>query len=128
VRLLSADVRVFVHLMSASGVDVLTQIGGDGYIGGGALLGRALPRFYEAVWSGDLEAARALGETVSTFHAALTNEDWSGVFGPAQSQLKAAMNMLGQPGGFPRFPRRAVNDGDTLERLATALGPAHAWQ
>jgi 4-hydroxy-tetrahydrodipicolinate synthase len=127
-RLLSPEVRVFVDLMSSSGVDVLTQVGGDGYIGGGALLGRALPRFYEAIWRGDLAEARALGDTVSAFNAALTNRDWSGVFGPAQSQLKAAMNILGQPGGFPRFPRRVLNDDETLERLATALSPAHAWQ
>ncbi len=38
-------------------------------------------------------------------------------FGSPQAQIKAAMNMLGQPGGFPRPPLLPVDDAPSLDAL-----------
>ena len=46
---------------------------------------------------------------------------WAGVYGAYQSQLKALMRMLGQPGGEVRPPRLPVTDEASLARLRAAL-------
>ena len=124
---LGRDTVVFTDYICPEGVSLLRQNGG-GYIGGGALLGRALPRFFELARGENPAEAVSLAMEIGVFNTSLTRSDWSGVFGPAQSQLKAAMRLLGQPGGYPRFPRRAISDAQTLERLDALLGPARKWQ
>jgi len=42
---------------------------------------------------------------------------WGGQFGAYQSQLKALMKMLGQPGGEVRLPRLPVKDPESLRRM-----------
>ncbi|HJU48719.1 MAG TPA: hypothetical protein VJ689_11315, partial [Gaiellaceae bacterium] len=73
---------------------------------------------WNAVWRGDRETARA--------HARRTDElfpklwlpgGWGGQFGAYQSQLKALMAMLGQPGGEVRPPRLPVDDPESLRRM-----------
>jgi dihydrodipicolinate synthase/N-acetylneuraminate lyase len=115
-------IRVFGPFMSEAGLDVLLARGGDGFIGGGSLFGAADAEFWEAVWRGDVESARA--------HARRTDElfpklwlpgGWGGHFGAYQSQLKAIMRMLGQPGGHPRRPRLPVTDAGSLARIREVL-------
>jgi 4-hydroxy-tetrahydrodipicolinate synthase len=54
----------------------------------------------------------------------LINPDWSGVFGSPQAQLKAAMNLLGQPGGFPRLPLLPVDNLRDVAALHKVLKSA----
>lgn len=115
-------VRVFGPFMSVAGLDFLLERGGDGFIGGGSLWGSVDAGFWEAVWSGDHETARA--------HAVRTDElfpklwlpgGWGGHYGAYQSQLKALMRMLGQPGGAVRPPRLPVTDPASLEAMRAIL-------
>ena len=61
---------------------------------------------------------------------------WRGRFGHYQSQLKAIMAMIGQPGGTVRRPRLPVTDPDLLRELRQILveeqilvlgGGRHPW-
>ena len=117
--------RVIGPFMSEAGLDLLLEVGGDGFIGGGSLWGAPDAEFWEAVWRGDVESARA--------HARRTDElfpklwlpgGWGGHFGAYQSQLKALMRMLGQPGGTVRPPRLPVTDEASLTRMREILAEA----
>jgi dihydrodipicolinate synthase/N-acetylneuraminate lyase len=121
-RRVLGEVRVFGAFMSVVGLEFLLEHGGDGFIGGGSLWGAADADFWEAVWRGDVETARE--------HARRTDElfpklwlpgGWAGQFGAYQSQLKALMRMLGQPGGEVRPPRLPVTDEDSLRRMREIL-------
>jgi dihydrodipicolinate synthase/N-acetylneuraminate lyase len=114
--------RVFGPFMSEVGLDLLLEVGGDGFIGGGSLWGAPDAEFWEAVWRGDVEAARD--------HARRSDElfpklwlpgGWGGHFGAYQSQLKALMKLLGQPGGEVRPPRLSVTDEGSLRRMREIL-------
>lgn len=116
------DVRVFGPLMGVAGLEFLLEHGGDGFIGGGSLWGAPDAEFWEAVWQGKLEPARE--------HARRTDElfpelwlpgGWGGHFGAYQSQLKALMKILGQPGGEVRLPRLPVTDETSLRRMREIL-------
>jgi 4-hydroxy-tetrahydrodipicolinate synthase len=118
-------VRIFGPFMSTAGLDFLLEHGGDGFIGGGSLWGAPDAEFWEAVWRGDAESARE--------HARRTDElfpklwlpgGWGGHFGAYQSQLKALMGMLGQPGGTVRPPRLPVTDEASLARMREILAEA----
>jgi len=114
-------VRFFGDFISTLGIFAVGDLGGDGYIGAGALLGPLQPEFFEAVWSGDRKRARDIARTSNLLTSQLSNPDWSGQYGAPQSQLKAAMNMMGQPGGYPRPPRLPVEDPVKLDAIRQAL-------
>jgi 1-pyrroline-4-hydroxy-2-carboxylate deaminase len=114
--------RVFGPFMGVAGLEFLLENGGDGFIGGGSLWGAPDAEFWEAVWRGDVATARE--------HARRTDElfpklwllgGWGGQFGAYQSQLKALMEMLGQPGGTVRPPRLPVTDAGSLRRMHEIL-------
>jgi dihydrodipicolinate synthase/N-acetylneuraminate lyase len=116
------SVRVFGPFMGVAGLEFLFERGGDGFIGGGSLWGAPDAEFWEAVWRGDVESARE--------HARRTDElfpklwlpgGWGGHFGAYQSQLKALMKLLGQPGGEVRPPRLPVTDEESLQRMREIL-------
>ena len=99
----SDRVRVFGPFMSVAGLEFLLEHGGDGFIGGGSLWGAPDAEFWEAVWRGDVEpAARTPRRTDELFPKLWLPGGWGGQFGAYQSQLKALMKMLGQPGGEVR--------------------------
>jgi dihydrodipicolinate synthase/N-acetylneuraminate lyase len=113
---------VFGPYMSTRGVEHLKAYGGDGFIGGGSLFGAPDGRFWEDWWAGD--------EAAVLVHARRTEElfprlwmpgGWAGLYGGYQSQLKAIMKMLGQPGGEPRRPRLPVDDPQALEQIRAVL-------
>lgn len=121
-RLVVGRARVFGPLMSTAGYGTLTEIGGDGFIGGGAILDEADPRFWEAHWEGDssyceLHAAR----TDRIFEKLWLPGGWRGRFGHYQSQLKAIMAMIGQPGGTVRKPRLPITDPAALRQIRVIL-------
>lgn len=117
----AGEIRVFGDFINDFGITVMRQHGGDGYIGGGALLGSLLPEFFAAVESGDVARAHEIAQINVKLNAQLVNEDWTGCYGPLQSQVKAAMNLMGQPGGFTRPPRLPITDHGKLSSLSAAL-------
>ena len=65
---------------------------------------------------------------MARFMGQLIRPDWSGSIGSPQSQIKAAMNMLGQPGGYPRPPLLAIEDPAELAALRGILASAGLLQ
>ena len=121
-RRVIGDVRVFGPFMSTEGLEFMLENGGDGFIGGGSLWGATDARFWEDVWRGDFEAAREHARrTDDLFPKLWLPGGWGGHFGAYQSQLKALMKMLGQPGGEVRPPRLPVTDEASLQRMHKIL-------
>jgi len=118
------EVLVFGGFISVEGLGTLQNVGGAGNIDGGGLGAPMAVAFYEAFWQGDLAAARMHAERYVRLMGQLINPDWSGVFGSPQAQLKAAMNILGQPGGFPRLPLLPIEDPADLASLRRVLESA----
>ena len=114
--------RVFGPFMTLRGLEVLRTIGGDGFIGGGSVFGPPDGQFWEAFWRGDYakceEHAR---RTEDLFPQLWLPGGWAGVHGAYQSELKAIMDLLGQPGGTTRRPRLPVTDEGALEEIKKVL-------
>lgn len=70
---------------------------------------------YHAARSGDLAHAQRLQKTGTELRAFLLQPDWN-----MYCAIKAAMNELGLPGGFPRLPLRPLT-GEHLERMRNGL-------
>lgn len=117
-------IRVFGGFVSPLGLAVMRGIGGDGSIDGGGLGAAFAVGFYEALWKGDVVAARALAERYVALMSQLINPDWSGAYGSPQTQIKACMQILGQPGGWPRPPLLAIEDPRSLAALRDILASA----
>ena len=117
-------VRVFGTFISRRGLAVLRELGGDGNIDGGGLGALAGAGFYEAYWRADLDAARAFADRYQALQRSIVREDFSGRFGTPPAQLKAAMRMLGQPGGYVRSPLLEVDGAEELAGLRRALEAA----
>ena len=117
-------IRVFGTFINRVGLGLLREIGGDGNIDGGGLGAVFGVGFYNSYWKGDLAAARTCADHYVALGRQLVNPDWSGRFGSPQSQLKAAMNLLGQPGGYPRPPLLVIDDEETLTQLSSVLKSA----
>lgn len=116
------SVRVFGPFMGVAGLEFLLEHGGDGFIGGGSLWGARDAEFWEAVWRGDVETAREHAQrTDELFPKLWLPGGWGGHYGAYQSQLKALMGMLGQPGGEVRLPRLPVTDEGSLRRMREIL-------
>ena len=116
------SVRVFGPFMSVAGLEFLLEHGGDGFIGGGSLWGAPDAGFWEAVWRGDVDFAyEHARRTDELFPKLWLPGGWGGQFGAYQSQLKALMRMLGQPGGDVRPPRLPVTDEASLQRMHEIL-------
>lgn len=120
-RLVGDRIRVFGNLMNRPGLGLMANDwGADGYIGGGLLFGGELIRALEHLWAGDSEAAREFIDRLNALQRDLDDIDGNGMFGGIPGQLKAALNLLGRPGGYPRYPRRPV-EGEQLEGLRRCL-------
>jgi dihydrodipicolinate synthase/N-acetylneuraminate lyase len=117
-------VRVFGRFIHRRGMAVMAEFGGDGNIDGGALGAPFAVPFYEAYWAGDLGRAREWSARYERLVGLLVNPDYSSRFASPTSQLKAAMRLLGQPGGHVRPPLLPLEDPALLDRLRTALGEA----
>jgi 4-hydroxy-tetrahydrodipicolinate synthase len=103
---------------------VLRGLGGDGNIDGGGLGAKFAVAFYEAFWRGDFAAAQQEAGRYGALMTRLIRPDWSGAFGSPQSQIKACMNMLGQPGGYVRPPLLPIDGVRELEALRRILDDA----
>jgi dihydrodipicolinate synthase/N-acetylneuraminate lyase len=121
-RAVNDRLRVFGPFMSVAGYEHLKAHGGDGFIGGGTVFGAPDPKFWEDFWAGDDEACRAHARrTDALFERLWLPGGWAGKYGGYQSQLKAIMKLVGQPGGEPRRPRLPVDDERSLRELREVL-------
>ena len=121
-RTVVGRLRVFGPFMTVRGYQELKAHGGDGFIGGGTIFGAPDPQFWEDYWSGDDEACLAHARrTEELFPKLWLPGGWAGKYGGYQSQLKAIMKMLGQPGGEVRPPRLPITDPASLAAIREVL-------
>jgi 4-hydroxy-tetrahydrodipicolinate synthase len=102
--LLKDRIRIFGFGTDERAIELIREHGGDGTIGAGAVLGREHPAFFEAIWAGELDEARRLGKRDQAFFDFAYYPDFSPKFASAQAVMKAALNLRGLPGGYPRPP------------------------
>lgn len=120
-RIAGDRLRVFGNLMNRPGLGLISNDwGADGYIGSGMLFGRELAAAFDAAAEGRPDEARELIDRLTSLQADLNDVDGNGLFGGIPGQLKAIVNLLGQPGGYPRFPRKPV-EGEALDGLRRTL-------
>lgn len=117
---LGRNSQFFANYISKIGIGVLTELGGSGSIEGGALCAERGVAFFEAYWRGDIEAAREHGKVYDQQLSSFIGYDFAGRFGTQIPQIKAAMRLLGQPGGYCRRPYRDFDEEQTA-RLAAHL-------
>lgn len=110
----------FANYITRLGLGVLGEIGGAGSIEGGALGAAHGVGFYEAYWAGDLELARTHADAYDAQISDLIGYNFVGLHGSQIPQIKCAMRMLGQPGGWSRRPMIDLDENDA-PRLRTVL-------
>jgi len=119
---------VFGHMLSRLGLALIEAgYGGDGHFGSGMLLGARQPEFFERAWKGDRDGALAIVETHDALMERLRGDASDGYnwrYGGMQASLKAAMNVLGQPGGAPRRPKLPITDPAALDAIRESLRAA----
>jgi 4-hydroxy-tetrahydrodipicolinate synthase len=121
VEAVSDRVRVFGSFLHRRGLATLLELGGDGNIDGGGVGAPFAVPFYEAVAARDADTARMWVDRYRAFSGRLIASDYSGVYASPIPQLKAVMNLLGQPGGTVREPLLPVTDADTLAALQSVI-------
>lgn len=129
---LKDEIRIFGFGTDELSITLLHHHGGDGTIGGGAVLGRDHPDFFNHLWVGDLDAARRCGARDKLFFDFAMNPDFSPKVASAQAVMKAALNLRGLPGGYPRPPYLPLTEQElelvrwTLEKLDLLPSPVRA--
>ena len=107
-------ISVLAGYIGTHGLAALSE-GAAGYVDSSTpVLGNLSVRFFEAASAGDLEAARALQVQITKLRPGF---DGAGTF-PAG--IKAALDILGRPGGWPRDPVKPVGV-ERRERLREVL-------
>lgn len=127
IRAVGDELVVFGHMLSHVGLALIhAGARGDGHFGSGMPLGAQMPAFFEHAWRGELDEARAIVDRFETLMGAIRqgSDGYNWRFGGMQASLKAVMNLLGQPGGFPRAPKLPITDTDALDAISHALDDA----
>lgn len=101
---LNSKVRVLGMPTNELGINLTLHQGADGTMGAGAVLGREHAEFFEAIWAGDIQRARQLGERLDMIMQDLFNPDYTAKYGSTQGTFKALLNLQGLPGGYTRAP------------------------
>lgn len=107
--------RYFGFPMNELGISLIKDHGGEGMMGAGAVLGRVHPNFFNALWAGDEEKALAYGKKDQFLFQEWFNQDFSAKYGSPQAIVKAALNLKGLPGGYPRAPILPLTDKEQLK-------------
>ncbi|MCU1482829.1 MAG: Dihydrodipicolinate synthase [Subtercola sp.] len=107
---LGSESVFFANYISRLGIGVMTELGGSGSIEGGALCAAEGIAFFNSFWAGDLEAARMHATVYEAQLASFIGYNFGGRFGSQIPQIKAAMRMLGQPGGYSRRPYQELDE------------------
>ena len=117
---LNDKVRIFGAPMNEIGADLVLSGKVHGTMGAGAVLGSVHPDFFNALWAGDREKALSLGALDQVVMSEWFHPDYTARFGSAQAVFKAALNLQGLPGGFPRRPILPLERHD-VERVRATL-------
>jgi 4-hydroxy-tetrahydrodipicolinate synthase len=104
------ELRVFGLIPSDVTLGLLTHVGGDGVVGAGGVLGRVHPEFYNAVWAGEFDNARRFAAMEQRMMRDWYIPGYKGRWGHSTATVKAALNLRGLPGGYPRPPLLALSD------------------
>lgn len=119
VRLCGNKIRVFAGHSVTRGFPCVAM-GVDGFVSSvePQVMGRDAIRLFEVSRSGELSAARELQYRLIQLDHAVHG------IGTFPAALKAAMNLVGRPGGYPRSPilPLAKKDEDTLRAILKAIG------
>lgn len=110
---LHGEVRIFGVPMNEEGMDLVMHRDADGMMGAGAVLGRRQPEFFNALWRNDRKTAAEMARLDRALMDAWFTPELTGRFGSAQAILKAALNVQGLPGGYPRAPILPLGPGET---------------
>jgi dihydrodipicolinate synthase/N-acetylneuraminate lyase len=102
--------RIFGFGTDELSMSLLREHGGDGTIGGGGVLGRDHPDYFNRLWAGEIDRARACGDRDRRFFEFSMHPDFSPKFASAQAIMKEALNVQGVPGGYPRPPYLPLDD------------------
>ncbi len=123
-RTLGDRVRVFGVTMDETGARLVREHGAAGTMGAGAVLGDTHPGFFNALWAGKLDEALGHGRRDRTIMSEWFNPDLTAKFGSAQAVFKAALNLQGLPGGFPRRPILPLEPSEieVLRKTLKSLG------
>lgn len=111
--------RYFGLTMDRIGLMLLKE-GADGTLGAGAVLGSDHPGFFDNALAGDTQEALRLGARDRVILEEWFFPDYSPRFGSPQTLMKAALNLQGLPGGYPRPPLLPLTD-EELERVGATL-------
>lgn len=120
-EVLGSQLRFFSRLINPLGLAVRSEFGGDGFIDGGALGAVHGVRFYEALWRDDIEGARSAAYHFNEFWSGLVRSDYSARYASPIAQIKAAMRILRQPGGWVRPPLLDLEDPEALASIRVHL-------
>jgi len=108
-------IRVFVGPSTMFGAPAV-QMGADGWVD---TYGNVWPELtvaiYRAAKEGDIARARRLQKTGAELRSFLLHPEWN-----MYCAIKAALNELGMPGGYPRLPLRPLT-GPHLDRMRKGL-------
>ncbi|MEU5884381.1 dihydrodipicolinate synthase family protein [Spirillospora sp. NPDC047279] len=124
VEAVSDRVRVFGSFLHRRGLAALLELGGDGNIDGGGVGAPFAVPYYEAVARRDAATARTWADRYAVLSGGLIRPDYSGIHASPIPQLKAAMALLGQPGGHVRPPLLPVTDAGTIQAIGDVLARA----
>ncbi|WP_349963251.1 dihydrodipicolinate synthase family protein [Rhizobium sp. ZPR3] len=116
---LKDQVRVFGLPMDELGITLVTAHDADGTMGAGGVLGHYQPGFYDNLWRGDVDAARACGAKDRVLMRDWFTPALTGKFGSGAAILKAALNARGLPGGYVRPPFQDVSSADAAQIAQT---------
>lgn len=97
-------IHIFGIPMNDLGIMLVQNCGAVGTMGAGAVLGRELPDFYNAIWKGEIDRAQKLGQRNELLMNTWFYPDFRGRFGASQAIFKEALNQQGLPGGYTRKP------------------------
>jgi len=112
---LSDRIRVFIGPSTMFGAPAV-QMGADGWVDTYSNLWPQLTvALYHAARTGDVPTARRLQKTGSGLRSFLLHPEWN-----MYCAIKAAMNEVGLPGGYPRLPLRPLA-GAQLERMRRGM-------
>ncbi len=112
-RALRDQVRIFGIPMTHEGAQLVLDNEADGTMGAAGVLGQAQPDFYNALWTGDKARGLAAADQDARIMTDWFKPDYTARFGSAQAVFKAALNLQGLPGGFPRRPILPLSESDT---------------
>jgi len=116
IRRVNGRIAVMAGYMGLLGLGALS-IGAAGFMDSATpVLGRKALQFYEAAIAGDLETARRLQDDMARLSAVFTR------FGTFPVAVKAALDFVGRPGGFPREPLLPLTSAQHLELRAALTG------